>query len=86
MSDQQQSNRKIPTVIAHFTPDGVEYRTYYRDILTVTAPLAEIPKVKRPTPPPKDDHKDVPVNARIKAPSPENLRKFFNSDDDEDDF
>ncbi len=85
MSDQQPSNRKIPTVSARFTPDGVEYRTYYRDILTVTALPCTIPKVKRPTPPPKDDHKDVPVNARIKVPSPENLRKFFNSDD-EDDF
>lgn len=85
MSDQQPSNRKIPTVSARFTPDGVEYRTYYRDILTATVPPCTIHKVERPAAPPSDNHKDAPVKDRIKAPSPENLRKFFNSDD-EDDF
>lgn len=84
MSGQQQSNRKIPTVSARFTPDGVEYRTYYRDILTATAPPCTIHKVELPTPPPEEDHKDAPVKARIQAPSPENLRKFFNSDDEDD--
>ena len=85
MSDQQPSDRRIPAVSARFTPNGVEYQTYYRDMLTVTAPLVKIPKVNRITPPPSDNHEDAPVKDRIKAPTPENLRKFFNSDD-EDDF
>ena len=83
--DRQPGNREIRVISTRFTPNGIERRTYYKDILTMTTTAAEIPKVKRPTPPPKDDHKNVPVKAQTQVPPLEKLRKFFNFDE-EDDF